>query len=122
MVWLNPLWTISVAAGMDLPNEHRFVVIKPSGVELAQEPTDFLAGVLLNTPRKGETALVCVLGVVMVEAGGGILPGSLVGSAMHGLAVPLPRGRAYLAGIALACADTGEKVPILLCHYGLRRS
>lgn len=119
MIAENSLFTFAFEAGTNLPEAGRFVEISPAGVVYASAGS-FVAGVLLNTPKRGEMAMICAFGVVRVRAASQIRRGQPVCSAAQGYVRETERG-AYTAGIALDSGTAGMMLPILLCRPGYER-
>jgi hypothetical protein len=103
---------ISSTADADLSSSQFKIVKKTStGVALCSGTTDKPFGVLQNTPKSGEGALVRVFGPSKVVSGGSITQGANVGTTAGAVAQTAVSTQ-YPVGIALAGAASGDTFTI----------
>lgn len=111
-----PGFQISARLGTLAAQGHKYCFVKltAGGLQPADTAGDVILGVLQREGIDTEAVPVMVSGVSMVEAGGAIAKGALVGSSTWGHAVTVTSG-AY-SGIALEAATrAGDIIPVLLC-------
>lgn len=105
---------VSFTAGADLSaKQYNFVKISGTGVVIVAADTDVPIGVLLNDPASGETAAVCVSGVVKLEASAAITAGAVLGTSAAGLAVTRVPGTdttKYIVGRAITAAGASGDI------------
>ncbi|NBS62298.1 MAG: DUF2190 family protein [Microbacteriaceae bacterium] len=108
----------SVAAGADLSSS-QFTFVKMSGTTAiaVAAATDVPVGVLVNTPKSGQTAEVVVSGIVKIKASAAIAVGAKVGTTSAGLAVTLVSGTdttKFICGMALTAAAAANDIITML--------
>jgi len=81
------IWTETFIADADLSEKQYFAVRQGAaegGIALVNGATDIPVGILLNQPKAGQEALVCVIGRCPVKLGGTVSAGGLIMSHTDG--------------------------------------
>jgi hypothetical protein len=109
----------SIPAGADLSSsQYTFVKISGTSAIAVAAATDVPLGVVVNTPKSGQTAEVVVSGIVKLKASAAITAGAKVGTTATGTAVSLASGTdttKFICGMALtAAAAAGDIITVLL--------
>lgn len=121
MAWMVQFLNISLEAGADLTGRrNRLLAIGTDGrVVVASVPANPIVGVLLNEPKPGQAATVCVSGVAKVVSGAAFAAGANLATNADGKAVALTAGN-YCIGMALEAATAADQVvTMLITHAGL---
>jgi hypothetical protein len=123
---------VSLQAGSDLSAKQFFFVTLNGSTQLAVAGANVsVIGVLQDKPAAaGRSGQVRYFGITKVVAGGTIAVNDKIASDASGKAVkataasvsagtPEPLAGSYVVGIALASANSGETVSVLLTHAGI---
>jgi len=114
------IWTESFIAGADL-SAKQYLGMKLSAartvVTMAAD-TDIPCGILLNQPKSGQEALVCVMGRSPVKFGGTVTAGMLIRDNGDGTMVefaPLTDQELFCLGQCSVGGASGEMGEALIC-------